>query len=204
MLATALCAALVAGCVPEETLPVDDPGPAAPGEPTVTVSPTTGAPGTEVTVVATGFPPDTEMEIGFGPPDAWYDEVDRVRTDGAGRAEVRLTVPSIDREGEYVFVVSEADARNGVQAVSERFTLQAGAGGAAEQPREGQLRIVGEVTDEGVECPAVRTRDGELYTLAGAPGWVEPGVRVEVEGPVAEMSICMQGTTLQVEQIRRL
>jgi hypothetical protein len=204
-LATALCAALVVACAPEETPPADDPAPAPPGEPTVVISPTTGAPGSEVTVEATGFPPDTEMEIGFGPPDAWYDEIDRVRTGADGRAEVRVTVPSVDREGEYVFVVSEADARNGVQAASERFTLQAGTGGEREQPREGQVRIRGQVTDEGVECPAVRAdADNALYTLAGAPDWVEPGVRVEVEGPVAEMSICMQGTTIQVERIERL
>lgn len=194
--------AVAAACAPEETPPVDDPAPAPPAEPAVTVSPTSGAPGSEVTVEVRGFPADSEVEIGFGPPDAWYDAIERVRTDGEGRAEARVTVPDIEPEREYVWVAREADVRNGVRAVSDRFTLRpdSGEGGGP----EGQRRIRGEITDEGVECPALRADDdGALYTLAGAPDWVVPGARVEVEGPVVEVSICMQGTTIQVERIER-
>lgn len=68
----------------------------------------------------------------------------------------------------------------------------------------GLVRITGVVTDEGVECTAVRDDDGRLYTLAGAGESLRPGDRVEVVGRRAEVSFCMQGTTIEVERLRRL
>ena len=67
------------------------------------------------------------------------------------------------------------------------------------------VRVVGTLTDEGVECPAMRGDDGTLYTLGPADlvrG--EVGDRVRVVGRVAEASICMQGTTLVVESFEVL
>jgi hypothetical protein len=63
------------------------------------------------------------------------------------------------------------------------------------------VTIEGVLTDEGVTCPAMRGDDGELYTLAGDIGELQPGQRVRVTGEVAEMSICMQGTTIGVDDI---
>lgn len=67
----------------------------------------------------------------------------------------------------------------------------------------GELRVEGRITDEGVECPAMRSADNTLYTLAGAPDWVTPGLEVVVTGSVAEMSICQQGTTISVKSVER-
>lgn len=66
------------------------------------------------------------------------------------------------------------------------------------------LRIEGTLTDEGVECPALRGRDGELYTLAGDLKGYAAGDQVWVEGAVAQISFCMQGTTIAVERIGSL
>jgi hypothetical protein len=66
------------------------------------------------------------------------------------------------------------------------------------------VTIEGVLTDEGVTCPAMRGDDGELYTLAGDIGDLQPGQRVRVTGEVAEMSICMQGTTIEVGEISLL
>jgi hypothetical protein len=60
------------------------------------------------------------------------------------------------------------------------------------------------MSDEGVECPAMRGDAGELYTLAGPDDVPEAGTRVSVEGTIAEMLICQQGLTLAVESIRAL
>lgn len=70
------------------------------------------------------------------------------------------------------------------------------------RPPAGIITITGVVTDEGATCPAVRSRDGRLYTLAGGTGRLRPGDRVEVEGRIARASICMQGTTIEVQRIR--
>jgi len=67
------------------------------------------------------------------------------------------------------------------------------------------VRVVGTLTDEGVECPAMRGDDGTLYTL-GPRELVrgEVGDRVRVVGRIAEGSICMQGTSLVIESFEVL
>lgn len=59
----------------------------------------------------------------------------------------------------------------------------------------------GELTDEGVECQAFRSEDGELFTLIGDLEGYGTGDKVVVCGTVAEISFCMQGTTLVVSYI---
>lgn len=66
---------------------------------------------------------------------------------------------------------------------------------------EGQVVVTGVLTEEGVECPALRGDNGRLYTLAGSTGTYGPGDRVKVRGARAEMSICQQGTTISVRSI---
>lgn len=63
------------------------------------------------------------------------------------------------------------------------------------------LRVAGRLTDEGVECPALRSLDGTLYTLSGDVGGFEPGDEVVVTGREVETSTCMQGKTIAVESI---
>ena len=71
-----------------------------------------------------------------------------------------------------------------------------------EPPAKGQIVcIAGHLTDEGVECPALRSDSGELYTLAGEAAPFDVGDEVCVCGSVAEMSFCMQGTTIAVAEI---
>jgi hypothetical protein len=63
------------------------------------------------------------------------------------------------------------------------------------------IRVTGVITDDGVECTALRGDDGRLYTLAGGAGGFKSGDRVRVIGKVAEMSFCMLGTTIEVRRI---
>jgi hypothetical protein len=64
------------------------------------------------------------------------------------------------------------------------------------------INVRGTLTDEGVECQALRGDDGELYTLTGDLSGFEEGDRVKVRGTVAEVSICQQGTTIEVQSIK--
>lgn len=61
--------------------------------------------------------------------------------------------------------------------------------------------VKGILTDEGVECQALRGDDGELYTLVGDLKSFHNGDRVVVCGTIVEISFCMQGTTLAVSWI---
>ena len=59
----------------------------------------------------------------------------------------------------------------------------------------------GELTDEGVECQAFRSEDGQLFTLIGDLEGYGNGDKVVVCGTIAEISFCMQGTTLVISYI---
>jgi hypothetical protein len=71
-------------------------------------------------------------------------------------------------------------------------------------PQQSQsTTVTGKLTNEGAECQALRGDDGKLYTLTGDLKGFRTGDRVKVTGRVAEVSTCMQGTTLGVEKIER-
>ncbi len=63
------------------------------------------------------------------------------------------------------------------------------------------ITVEGVLTDEGVDCQALRGDDGQIYTLTGDLGDFQVGDRVRVTGTVAEVSICQQGTTIEVRRI---
>jgi hypothetical protein len=65
------------------------------------------------------------------------------------------------------------------------------------------ITVTGRLTNEGVDCKAMRSDDGKLYTLTGDLKGFRNGDHVKVTGRIAEMSSCMQGTTLGVEKIER-
>lgn len=58
--------------------------------------------------------------------------------------------------------------------------------------------VQGTLTEEGVQCPALRGDDGKLYTLSGDLRGHDIGDHVLVVGPVAHANFCQQGTTIQV------
>lgn len=76
-------------------------------------------------------------------------------------------------------------------------------GGSGNGDDDAPLVVTGVLTNEGVECPALRTDNGRLYTLAGSTSGFSAGDRVRVRGSRAEMSICQQGTTINVSKIER-
>lgn len=59
----------------------------------------------------------------------------------------------------------------------------------------------GILTDEGVECQAFRSEEDELFTLIGDLEGYGVGDQVVVCGTIAEISFCMQGTTLVISYI---
>lgn len=65
------------------------------------------------------------------------------------------------------------------------------------------ITVSGVVTDEGVECRAMRGDDGVLYTFNDLPGEIEAGDRIEVRGTEMGDSTCQQGVTLRTVRIAR-
>lgn len=58
---------------------------------------------------------------------------------------------------------------------------------------DASVTVVGKLTNEGVECQALRGDDGQLYTLLGGAGELPVDTRVSVSGERVEFSACQQG-----------
>ncbi len=186
-----IIALALAACNGGVALPGPGGGP-APGPLTIDISPEQGTRGEGVRVQAWGFQPGARVDIGFGPPDSEYEVIAHAVAGEQGQVDVRVDVPEwADTERDYVFV---ADSPRGRRVVSDPFRVIA-AGAPA------QVTVTGVLTGEGVECPALRTDQGKLYTLAGDLGGHREGDRVTVTGSIAEASVCMQGTTLSIARI---
>ncbi len=68
--------------------------------------------------------------------------------------------------------------------------------------RDARVNIIGKLTNEGVECQAMRGDDGQLYTLLGEElGGLPVDTRVSVIGEKLEFSSCQQGITIRVRSI---
>jgi hypothetical protein len=77
----------------------------------------------------------------------------------------------------------------------------------SEETASKSITVVGTLTDEGVECQAMREdKTNELYTLIPREKLegFKNGDYVRVEGTVVEISICQQGTTIGISTISRV
>jgi virginiamycin B lyase len=75
---------------------------------------------------------------------------------------------------------------------------------SAQAPGKETLRLRGQLVDGGVECQRFRASNGKYYTLVGDLKGLHNGDTVEIEGTIAEMSFCMQDTTVQVQKIAQV
>lgn len=66
-----------------------------------------------------------------------------------------------------------------------------------------RLQVTGTLAREGTDCPILRTPKGRSYTLAGDLKGFQTGARVTITGTQAQASICQQGLTIEVENVRR-
>ena len=70
---------------------------------------------------------------------------------------------------------------------------------------DNSITVIGILTDEGVECQAMRSKDdNKLFTLIGNLEGFKNGDQVQVIGKIAEVSFCMQGTTIAVDKITKV
>lgn len=81
------------------------------------------------------------------------------------------------------------------QAMPVERPAQAAAAGGEE------TCAVGTLTNEGVECPAMQSVQGDVYTLVGDLQGAQAGDLICACGREAEQSTCMQGTTIELTRI---
>ncbi len=155
------------------------------------MSPRSGPPGTVVTIRSTNMPAITPVRIGVGALRFGFEEVGQVMTSDRGALSTTVEVPEwAQRDLIHRFIVF--DFYFNPIALSDIFHVT---------DADGMVQRPGQLTDEGVECPALRGDDGVLYTLTGSLAEFKAGDEVIIEGTLPEASICMQGTTIQVVRI---
>jgi hypothetical protein len=119
-------------------------------EPTVTISPTTGGPGTVVNLTAAGLAAEIPVEIGLGLVNSEYDVIETSKTTSNGELETMITFPDFAyEEGEWVFVVATPTRE---KYVSNVFTVT-----AADVTRVDVYLIA--VGDDGAHGPRVGCGD---------------------------------------------
>ena len=156
------------------------------------ISPMSGPSGTVVTLETGGLPAITPVRIGIGAARAGFEEIGQLMTTETGELTTTVEVPAwAERDRTHIFIVFDFYFRP--LALSAPFHVTGS---------DGTVLRAGRLTSEGIECPALRTDDGELYTLSGDTSAFEVGDEVIVEGTIAEASTCMQGTTIGVVGIR--
>ena len=156
------------------------------------MSPRSGPPGTVVTLRSTNMPAVTPVRIGVGALRFGFEEVAQVMTSNRGVLSTTVEVPQwAQRDLIHRFIVF--DFYFVPIALSDIFHVT---------DADGMVLRQGQLTNEGVECPALRGDDGVLYTLIGNIAEFEAGDDVTIEGTLPDAAICMQGTTIQVARIR--
>lgn len=160
--------------------------------PVVLVSVPQAPSGATVSLQVRGFPGLAPVDVSAEPAGGQAEVLTHAVTTDRGEAFIDAVVPKAPDSGENLaFIVATADGR--VTVRSEIFNVVAA--GAA-------VSVTGTLTKEGLQCPALRGDDGKLYTLIPSDlGKLAPGDRVHVEGSVAEMTICQQGTTVIVTRL---
>jgi hypothetical protein len=85
------------------------------------------------------------------------------------------------------------------------FALGLVTGKAANSQTGGAVTVTGTVTDEGVQCRALRGDDGVLYTIrhTDAVRALRAGDRVRIEGRTAVVSNCQQGITIEPTRLEK-
>jgi LysM repeat protein len=103
-----------------------------------------------------------------------------------------LVLPGGD-EGEHAEEAGEENAAAAEDGADTETT------GAEPGPESQPLKVVLEGrVQKGVECPVLRTDDGETYSLVSQDYGFTPGDYVTIEGEAVEMSLCMHGRTIRV------
>lgn len=154
-----------------------------------------GGPRENVFITASGFEPGASLRILAGEGPYRLDPIDAVRADRRGRVEQPVKLPEWARPGMRIyFALQSRDGRDRVVARPYEVVGRS-------RPERNAIEMSGTITRQGVECPAMRGDDGRTYSLLGDIRGFRPGDRVSISGRIAEMSICQQGTAIEVRRI---
>jgi len=156
------------------------------------VDPMFGPPGTVVTVYTENLPIQAKVHLGVGATRTGFEALYEAEQGMWGEVSGTITIPETAPWDRAVMLVA-FDAIFAPIGLSDPFHVTRA---------DGTIRRTGRVSDEGVECLAMRDTDGFLYSLVGRIDGLEAGDEIVVDGRYVEASVCMQGATIDVTAVR--
>jgi len=156
------------------------------------IEPLHGPIGTVVTVYTENLPLQAKVHVGVGATRTGFEALAEGEQGMWGEVSGTITIPETAPYDRALMIVA-FDAIFAPIGLSDPFHVT--------RP-DGTLTRTGRITDEGVECLAMRDGDEFLYTLVGNIEGLSAGDPVVVEARYVETSICQQGTTLAVIEAR--
>ncbi|WP_185983494.1 LysM peptidoglycan-binding domain-containing protein [Aureimonas mangrovi] len=163
-------------------------------------------PGGGINLLVEGLRPGDAVSAEAGPTNGRGGTEAETRVDRRGFANLALDISPRARPGErWSYEIYDGRGRvvaDGTFRVGEEPRQPGRPGGPGRPGNPERVSITGVISNEGVECPVIRAENGRLYSLAGGLSGFRPGDRVTVLGEIAQMSTCMQGTTIAVNSIR--
>jgi hypothetical protein len=156
------------------------------------ITPRFGPPGTVVTVASGLMPAITPVRVGMGATRVGFETLAELLTTPQGEFSVAVTVPEwASREQSHRFILF--DFYFNPIAMSEAFFVT---------DANGVFRRTGRVVREGVPCVSLRDADGQVYALVGEPVGFAEGVRVTIEGRLAESAGCGGNVAIGVLRVQ--
>ena len=156
------------------------------------IEPLYGPRGTMVTVYTENLPLQAKVHVGVGATRTGFEALAEGEQGMWGEVSGTISIPETAPYDRALLIVA-FDAIFAPIGLSDPFHVT--------RP-DGTLTRTGRITDEGVECLAMRDGDDFLYTLVGNTDGLSIGDPLVVEARYVETSFCQQGTTLEVIESR--
>ena len=156
------------------------------------IEPLHGPRGAVVTVYTENLPLQAKVHVGVGATRTGFEALSEGEQGMWGEVSGAIAIPETAPYDRALLIVA-FDAIFAPIGLSDPFHVTRA---------DGTLERTGRITDEGVECLAMRDGDEFLYTLVGNTDGLSDGDLVVVEARYVEMSACQQGTTLEVIESR--
>lgn len=152
--------------------------------------------GDRVTLIGRDLRPGMRLYLVAGRNPARLSRLQSLRADAAGRIYLRVRVPEWARPGRNLFFALQTPGGRIVAQARPLRVLD------IDDDADQSITVTGELLSPSATCPRLAGDDGRVYALAGSLGQFETGDRVRVTGELAEVSICNQRRTIEVERIR--
>ena len=159
-------------------------------------SPTSGPPGTEVSVQWESLPAVTPMRLGVGALRLGFEVLKDILSDNRGGLSETIRIPDwAESSRPLMLVVFDFYFRP--LAISSGFQVT--------EP-DGTLSREGRVGENSARCTVLQGESGASYFLIGEMAELQPNDRVTVIGTLADPTVCGGGedaVTIRVSQVRR-